>query len=100
MYGWRALEELVALDVLEVLVGGDLQFVGGFLVADDDTVLVHLQGRDGPHVVDGSLDSSLQGACLRMSICQDHYLTGIHHRTNTDCQGVSRHILRSATEEA
>ena len=95
----QKLQDFVLFDVLEVFVGADFQFVGGLLVADDDTMLMHLEGRDGPHVVDGSLDSCLQSACLRMSICQDHHLTGIHHRTNTDCQGVSRHILWSATEE-
>ena len=34
------LQDLILFDVLEVLVGADLQFVGGLLVADDDTVLV------------------------------------------------------------
>ena len=93
------LQDLILFDVLEVLVGADLQLVGGLLVADDDTVLVHLQGRDGPHVIDGTLDGSLQGAGLGMTIGEDHHLTGVHHRPYTDGQGVCRYILRTTTEE-
>ena len=99
MYGWRALEELVALDVLEILVGGDLQFVGGFLVADDDAVLVHLEGRDGPHVVDGSLDGGLHGAGLGVAVDQDHHFAGVHHGAYAYGEGVCRHVLRIAAEE-
>ena len=40
------LQQVVLLDVLEVLVGGNLQLVGGRLVADDDTVLVGLCRSD------------------------------------------------------
>ena len=53
-------DEVVFLDVLEILVGAHLEFVGGRLVAHDDAVLVHLQCADGPHVVDTPLDGGLQ----------------------------------------
>ena len=38
------LKQLVAFNILEVLIGADLQLVGCILVADDDAVLVHLKG--------------------------------------------------------
>ena len=62
-------------------------------------MLVHLQGRDGPHVVDASLDGSLKGAGLHVTIGQDHHLAGAHHGTNTNGEGVSRHVLGLAAEE-
>ena len=100
LYVWRALEQLVALDVLEVLVGGYLQFVGSLLVADDDAVLVHLEGRDGPHVVHRTLYGGLHGTGLGMAVHQDHHLTGIHHGAYTDGECVSRHVLGLTAEEA
>ena len=36
--------QIVLLDILEVLIGGNLQFVSSRLVSNDDAVLVHLQG--------------------------------------------------------
>ena len=39
------LKKVVLLDVLEVAVGADLQFVAGGIVGYDDAVLVHLQGQ-------------------------------------------------------
>ena len=45
---FNVLQYLVLFDVLEVFIGRDLQLVGGLFVADDDTMLVHLKGRDGP----------------------------------------------------
>ena len=60
---------------------------------------MHLQGADGPHVIDGSLDSSLQGTSLTMTVHQNHYLTGIHHGANTDGKCVGRYILGLASEE-
>ena len=93
------LQQLVLLDVLEVLVGADLQFVGSLLVADDDAVGMHLQGADGPHVVDASLDGSLQGTGLQVTVGQDHHLTGVHHGANTYRQGMGGHVLGLATEE-
>ena len=38
------LQEVVLLDILEVLVSGNLQLVGSRLVSNDNAVLVHLQG--------------------------------------------------------
>ena len=62
-------------------------------------MLVHLKGRDGPHVVHGPLDGCLQGAGLAMTVHQDHHLTGIHHGANTYGQGVSGNVLGFTAEE-
>ena len=45
MVGVERLQQVVALNVLEIAIGAHLQLVAGSLVADDDAVLVHLQGR-------------------------------------------------------
>ena len=38
------LQYFILFDVLEVFVGADFEFVGGLFVADDDTMLMHLEG--------------------------------------------------------
>ena len=62
-------------------------------------MLVHLQGRDGPHVVDATLYSSLQGTTLSVAVNQDHHLLGSHHRTNTYCQGRLGHQVDVVIKE-
>ena len=88
------------LDVLEVAIGGYLQLVAGGVVADDDAVLVHLQGRDGPYMVHATLDGSLQGTALGMSVHQDHNLLSRHHRSYADSQRRLGHLVDVALEEA
>ena len=94
-----SLQQVVLFDILEILIGRHLQLIGSLFVADDNTMLVHLKGPDGPHVVDSSLDSCLKGTCLTVTVDQNHDLTGIHHGTHTDSKSVSRHILGLASEE-
>ena len=60
---------------------------------------VLLQGRDGPSLCDGALDSCLQGARLMVSIAQDHHLLGRHNGTHTNGQGVLRHLVDIVVEE-
>lgn len=62
--------------VFEVAVGADLDFGAGWLVADDDAVWVHLDGADGPHVVDAFFDGVLQGAGFVMAVAEDKDFTG------------------------
>ena len=81
------------LDVLEVAVGAYLQFVAGSIVADDDAMLVHLQSRDGPHVVDAPLDGSLQGTALGVTVHQNHHLLSSHHGAYADGQRRLRHLV-------
>ena len=94
------LKQLVAFDILEILIGADLQLIGSLFVADDDAMLVHLESRDGPHVVDATLDSCLEGTCLGMAIDEDHHLTGVHDCAYTNGEGMSRNVLGLATKEA
>ena len=54
-------EKVILLNILEVLIGAVLQFVGGIFVADDDGMGMLLQATDGPHVVDGLFDSMTKG---------------------------------------
>lgn len=64
------------LFVFEVTVGADLYLGAGWLVADDDAVGVHLDGADGPHVVDAFFDGVLQGAGFIMAVAEDKDLAG------------------------
>lgn len=64
------------LFVFEVAVGADLDLGAGWFVADDDAVRVHLDGADGPHVVDAFFDGVLQGTGFIMPVAEDKDLTG------------------------
>ena len=44
-------DKVVLLDVLEIPVGGDFQFLGGRFVADHDAFRMDLEGRDCPDMV-------------------------------------------------
>ena len=94
-----ALLQVVFLDVLEVLVGSDLQLVGGGLVANDDAMLVGLQGRDGPCLTNWSLDSSLQSTSLMVTIAENHHLAGSHHGAYTNGQGQLGNLIDIVVEE-
>ncbi len=93
------LDQVVFLDIFEVTIGADLQFVGGGLVADDDAMLVHLESADGPHVVDTTLDGSLQGTCLVVTVDKNHHLAGSHHRTHAHGKSEFWHFVDIVVEE-
>ena len=91
--------EIILLDILEVLVGAVLQFIGGSFVADDDGMGVHLQGADGPLLADAELDGMCQRACLVVAIGYDEHFLGIHHSANTDGEGCLGHLVYIVVEE-
>ena len=86
--------------VFEVAVGADFQFCAGRFVADDDAVGVHLDGADGPHVVDAFFYGVLQGTGFVMAVAEDEDLTGCHDGANTDSEGLLRHLGDVVVEEA
>lgn len=88
------------LFVFEVAVGADFQFGAGWLVADDDAVWVHLDGADGPHVIDAFFYGVLQGAGFAMAVAEDEYLTGCHDGANTDGESLLRYLCDVVVEEA
>ena len=51
--------EIVLLNVLEVLVRAHLDFSASSLIANDDSAVVLLEGRNGPNLSDGTFDGSL-----------------------------------------
>ena len=91
--------EVILLDVLEVLIGAVLDFLGGSLVADDDAVGMELQGADGPPVGDGTFDSSLESASLVVAVAEDEDLAGSHHGANTNSECSGGDVLGLAAEE-
>ena len=91
--------QVVLLDVLEVQVGTVLQLSGSSLVANDDCVGVHLQGRNGPLLAYTSLDSVLQSASLVVTVTNDQNLLGIHNGTDTYCQSCLGHLVNVVVEE-
>ena len=62
-------------------------------------MLVHLQGRDSPHVVDATLNSSLQSTTLGMTIHQDHHLLSSHDSTHTYGESRLWHLVHVIVEE-
>ena len=75
--------EVVALNIFEIVESSNFEFLAGSLVANDDTVLVHLECADGPHVADRFFDSMLERTCLIMSVDHNKHFFGIHYRSHT-----------------
>lgn len=80
------LQKVVLLNILEVFIGVDLELATGSLIGNDDSMGVHLQAADGPHMVDGFFDTVLQGTGLIMAVDHDHDLLGIHDSADANGQ--------------
>ena len=61
---------------------------------------VHLDGADGPHVVDAFLYSVLQGTGFVMAVAEDEDLTGGHDGADADGEGLLRNLGDVVVEEA
>ncbi len=96
----RRLQEVVLFDVLEILVGVDLEFAAGGFVGDDDGMGMELEAADGPHVVDAFLDAVLQGTGLAMAIDHDHHLLRVHHGGDADGESSLGDFVYIVVEEA
>ena len=86
--------------VFEVAVGADLDFGAGWFIADDDAVGVHLDGADGPHVIDAFFYGVLQGACFVMAVAEDEDLAGCHDSADADSESLLRYLCDVVVEEA
>lgn len=91
--------EIVFLDILEIVVRSDLDFGTCGLVAYDDTLRMHLQGRDCPHLVHTALDGLLQGARFIMTIGEDNDLFRVHNRSDADGERRFRYFIHIVVEE-
>lgn len=80
------LNQILLLNILEVLVGADFEFVAGGFVGDDDGGGVEVEGADGPHLVDAFFDAVLQCACFVVAVDKYQYLFGIHYGADADSQ--------------
>ena len=79
--------EIVALDVAEIAESAYFQFVACCFVADNDTVLVHLERGDRPHVGDRFLDGMLEGTGFVVSVDHNQHLLCVHHGAYADGEG-------------
>ena len=91
--------EVVFLDILEIVVRTNLDLGTCGLVAYDDPLRMHLQGRDRPHLVHTALNGLLQGACFVMTVGEDNNLFCVHHRSDTDSKRRLRHFIHVVIEE-
>ena len=91
---------MVGLDVLEVAVRTHLQFISSGIVADNDTLLVHLQGADSPHLHYRAFYGMIQGACLVVAIYNDHHFLGAEYSAYTYGQSRLGHLVHIVVEEA
>ena len=78
-----ARSQVVALDILEVVHGTNLELGCSSIVTNDDTALVHLQHADGPHLCDVALNCMIESLSLVVAINEDKNLLGIHYCTYT-----------------
>ena len=94
------ISEVVLLYILEVLVGTYLYFCASSLIADNDSTVVLLQGRNSPNLSDRTFDGSLESAGLVVAVAYDKHLFGIEDGTHTDCKGGLGNLVYIVIEEA
>lgn len=92
--------EMLALNILKVAVGANLEFRGGILVAHDDSLAVHLQGAQGAHVRNAAFHSLLQGASLLVAVNDNHHAAGSHNSANAYGKGSFGHIVNVIVKES
>ena len=69
---------------LEILDSLHTKFQSGVFIADDHGVRVHLEARDGPHMVDTFFDALGESEGLVATVDNDNNFTSIHDGANTD----------------
>ena len=89
-----------ALDRFEVLDGLDLQLERRVLIDHDHRVLVQLQRRQRPHVVDAVLDAALQRERLVRARDNNDDLARVQDGGDADGQRHARHFAEVVAEEA
>ena len=92
--------EIVLLNILEVLVRAHLDFSASSFIANDDSAVVLLEGRDGPNLSDGTFDGSLQSASLVVAVADDEHFLSVKHCANANGEGRLGHLVYIALEEA
>ena len=92
--------EVVFLDVFEVAVCCQSEFVACGFVGYDHGMWVHLECGDCPHLCDGAFDTVAQGASLVVSVYHEHYFACCHYGAYTYGEGGLGHEVYIAFEEA
>ena len=87
------------LFVLEVLVSADFDFGTGWFVANDDSVRMHLDGTDCPHVIDALLNCMLEGTCLAVTVAKNEHFARRHNCSNSYCERLFWHLVNVVVEE-
>ena len=82
-----ALKKIILLYILEISIGVNFQFSTCRIICHDNSMGMHLQATDSPHMVHGLLDAMTKGAGLIVTIHHNHHLLGIHHCTYSDSKG-------------
>ena len=97
----RAIEWLhvLALDILEVVHGTNLQLNSCSIVANDDTAAVHLQYADSPHLCHVTLNCVIECLSLVVAVNEDKNLLGIHNSTYTYCNRCLWHLVDVVVKE-
>ena len=81
-----ALKKIILLYILEISVGVNFQFSTCRIICHDDSMGMHLQAADSPHVVHSLFNAMLQGTSFVVTIHHDHHLLGIHDGAYTNSQ--------------
>ena len=89
----------MALDIFEIIERANFEFLASRFIADDDTVLVHLEHGDGPHMADRLFDGVLEGTGFVVTINHDKHLFGVHDGSYTYGQRGLRHFVDIIVEE-
>ena len=91
---------MTCFDILEVTISTYFQFFRSSIVTNDNTLFVHLQSADSPHLSDRTFYCMIQCASLIVTIYDNHHFFGRKHSTYTNSQSCLRNFVNIVVKEA
>lgn len=91
---------MICLDVFEITVCTDFQLCRSGIVANDDSLFVHLQRADCPHLHHRSFHRMIKGTGLVMAVYNNHHFPCAEHSAYTYGQRCFGHFVYIVVKEA
>lgn len=87
-------------NIFKVFDGIGFKLVGGFVVTDDNAMLVHLEDADGPHMIDAALNGMVQRTGFFVAGNQNHNFFRVHNGSDTYGQDGCGHFADVVVKKA
>lgn len=90
---------MVSFYIFKIAVCAYFQFKSGCIISYNDTLLMHLQSTDGPHLIDRTFYCMIERASFIMSVHNNHHFLGRKHCTYTNSQCCFGHFVYIIVKE-